>query len=90
MVTPPAIDGLSSSELKQLLLRMLEQNAALQRANAELRDEIARLKGLKGRPEIEPRKQSGMDKGTEPQPEGNRASRRRRGQPGCQSNDPWV
>jgi hypothetical protein len=34
--------------------------------NAALRAEIARLKRLKGKPEIKPSKPSGMDKGTEP------------------------
>ena len=58
VVAPPDIDGLPPPELKQLLLRLLEKNTQLERENAELREEIARLKGLKGRPQIKP---SGTD-----------------------------
>ena len=76
VVAPPEIDGLPPPELKQLLLRLLEKNTQLERENAELREEIARLKGLKGRPQIKP---SGMEKDTAPKPGENRASRRWRG-----------
>ena len=65
MVVPPDIDGLPPAELRQLLLKLLENNAELKRQNAELREEIARLKGLKGRPSIKP---SGMENGTSPKP----------------------
>ena len=57
------IDGLGLEELKSLLVQVLEDNARLKAENAELRDEIARLKGLKGRPKIAP---SGMEKATQP------------------------
>lgn len=40
---------------------MLDENARLHAENMALREEIARLKGLKGKPVIKP---SGMDKGT--------------------------
>ena len=63
MVPPPDIDGLSPSEQKQLVLALLEENAEQKRVIAELREEVARLKGLKGRPPIKP---SGMEKETSP------------------------
>jgi len=63
MAESPRIDGLGLEELKSLLVQVLEDNARLKTENGELRDEIARLKGLKGRPTIEP---SGMQAATEP------------------------
>ena len=56
------ISGLGLEELKALLLQVLEDNARLKAENAALREEIARLKGLKGRPKLKP---SGMEKATE-------------------------
>jgi hypothetical protein len=76
VVAPPDIDALSSAELKQLVLTLLHENAEQKRVIAELREEVARLKGLKGRPRIKP---SGMEKGTTPKPTGKRAGRRGRG-----------
>jgi hypothetical protein len=72
----PDIDSLSAAELKSLVLKLLEDVAQLRRTVAAQRDEIARLKGGPGRPNIKP---SGMDKATEPQPAATHTARRRRG-----------
>ena len=72
--SPRTVDGLGLEELRSLIVQALEENARLKADNAELRDEIARLKGLKGRPTIKP---SGMEKATEPGAKGQRKIGRR-------------
>ena len=73
------ISALGLEELKALLVQVLEDNARLKAENAELREEIARLKGLKGRPKLKP---SGMEKATDAsgkaQAQGRRGAKRRR------------
>src|SRR5271155_5901600 len=84
MSRPPDIDALTPAELKSLALQLLEAAAEDQRTIAALRDELARLKGGPGRPDIKPNvkpdiKPSGMEKASEPQPANPPGGPRRRG-----------
>ncbi len=72
----PDIEALTPRELKELVLHLLEEVAARKDENAALRDEIARLKGLKGRPRVQP---SGMETATEPKSARAGRGKRRRG-----------
>jgi hypothetical protein len=76
MPLPENIYGLSPAELKLLVVKLLEEVADLHRTVAALREEIARLKGGPGRPNIKP---SGMEQATDPKPPGRSDERRRRG-----------
>ena len=69
-----------AAELKSLVLKLLEEVAELRRTIAAQRDEIARLKGGPGRPDIKANvKPSGMEKASEAQPSDRSGERRRRG-----------
>ena len=73
---PPSLSELNRAELEALLVKQFEDISVLKQMVSELREEIARLKGLKGRPNIKP---SGMDKGTEAAKSAKHEKRRGRG-----------
>src|ERR1700733_4086818 len=76
MSRPPSLSALSRPELEALLVELFGEIATLKQIVSEQREEISRLKGLKGRPTIKP---SGMDKGTEPPRPVKKEKRRFRG-----------
>jgi len=61
------------------VVNLFGELAALKQTVSEQREEITRLKGLKGRPTIKPSQPSGMDKGTEPPKPAKQEKRRFRG-----------
>ena len=76
MSPPPDRDEMTPIQLKERVVRLLDEVAKLKRTNAELREEIVRLKGRKGRPGIKP---SGMEQAAEAAKPSGREKRPRRG-----------
>jgi hypothetical protein len=69
MASTPDINDMPLADLKALVVQMLERLADQERTIIALRDENARLKGQKGRPDIKPPiKPSGMDKASRSEP----------------------
>src|SRR4051812_49988950 len=73
----PNLEDLSAAELRSLVVSLLGTVSQLEAKVAALTEEIARLKRLKGRPNLKP---SGMEKGTDtpPAPSGGTGRPKRR------------
>jgi hypothetical protein len=77
MVSPERdLTGLTALELRRLVGELLGEVVRLREENAALKDEVARLKGLKGRPKVKP---SGMERATAPKTPGAKGKPTKRG-----------
>src|SRR6476646_2292381 len=79
MTLPPSdsVEELPLADLRRLVLALIEEVKLVRAENRELKDEIARLKGLPPRPRFKS-KASGMEKATsEPSGDKGRSQRRR-------------
>jgi len=80
MTLPPteSVEDLPLAEVRRLVVALIAEAGRLTAENQELKDEIARLKGLPPRPKFKG-KPSGMEKATADVVSGRKGSKRRRG-----------